>query len=328
MKIRLRRTTETDLDFVIGAEQAAENRAYVSVWTREQHRAACSSEDLSHLVFENFDGVPVGYVILAGLTDANESVEFRRIVVIEKNRGYGKEALSEIKKLAFEKLKAHRLWLDVKEYNARARHIYETEGFTTEGILRECLKSENGYESLVVMSMLHNEYKSEMNREQPSLRLAAPEETEAIAAILAESFAEYKSCYTREAFAVTVPAVNEIERRFSEGAIWVALCGERIVGTASVIPKKDSLYIRSMAILPEARGNRISESLLKEIEDYAVVGNYRKLFLNTTPFLERAIRLYETFSFARCGSDDLYGTPLLTMEKLLKSESSKREVNE
>jgi RimJ/RimL family protein N-acetyltransferase len=51
-----------------------------------------------------------------------------------------------------------RLWLDVKESNERARHVYESEGFLVEGILRECLKGEYGFESLVVMSILRDEY--------------------------------------------------------------------------------------------------------------------------------------------------------------------------
>jgi RimJ/RimL family protein N-acetyltransferase len=49
------------------------------------------------------------------LADKNQSVEFRRIIVTEKNKGYGREALRLIKQLAFERLNAHRLWLDVKE---------------------------------------------------------------------------------------------------------------------------------------------------------------------------------------------------------------------
>lgn len=319
MKIRLRRTTEADLDFVLDEEQAAENRAYVSVWTREQHGAALKSEDLSHLVIENADGKRVGYIILAGLADANESVEFRRIVVTEKDRGYGKEALREVKRFAFEQLKAHRLWLDVKEANARARHIYVTEGFVAEGVLRECLKTENGYESLVVMSILRDEYESAFHKEQPTLRIATPKDAEKIAAVLTESFAEHESSYTARAYAATVPTVDEIKRRFGEGEVWVALSGDEFVGTVSIVDKNKALYIRSMAILPEARGNRIGERLLKEIEDYAVARNYRKLFLNTTPFLKRAIRLYEKFGFVLCGTDDLFGTPLLTMEKSLES---------
>lgn len=326
MNIRLQQTTENDLDFVSCVEQNAENSSFVNVWSREQHLSAITDEDLSHFVVENADGKQVGYVILAGLADANDSIEFRRIVVTEKNQGYGKCALRLVKKLAFEQLKAHRLWLDVKEQNARAKHIYEAEGFQAEGVLRECLKTENGYESLVVMSMLHDEYEGEVQKLQPKIRVAEPEDSEAIAAVLAKSFAEYKSSYTTAAYAATVPPADEIRKRFGEGKIWAAIKNDEIVGTVSVVPKNDSLYIRSMAILPEARGNRIGEKLLKEIENYAVDGNYRKLLLNTTPYLERAIRLYETFGFAPCGSDDLYGTPLLAMEKLLKSESSKSEV--
>ncbi len=329
MKIRLRNSREDDLDFILGAEQSAENCAFVNVWTCEQHRAAFASEDSSHFIIENADGKQVGYVILAGLTNEHKSVEFRRIVKTGKNQGYGKEALREIKRFAFEESNAHRLWLDVKEHNERARHIYEAEGFITEGVLRECLKTENGFESLVVMSMLRVEYEGEIQRKHPKLPIAAPEDSEAIAAVLTASFVEHESSYTQHAYAATVPTVEEIKKRFDEGKIWVALSDEEIVGTVSVVRKKDSLYIRSMAILPEARGKRIGERLLKEIEDYAVAHTYRKLYLNTTPFLKRAIRLYEKSGFVRCGSDDLFGTPLLTMEKSLESAAGfKRAVKE
>ena len=168
MNVRLRRTLEDDLDFVLSAEQSAENRPFVRVWTREQHLAALTSEDLSHLIIENIaDSRRVGYIILAGLTDANQSIEFRRIVVSEKGKGYGKEALQLVKRLAFEELKAHRLWLDVKEHNVRARHVYESEGFVAEGVLRECIKAEAGFESLVVMSMLRDEYHDAQQLIQP-----------------------------------------------------------------------------------------------------------------------------------------------------------------
>ena len=72
MRICLRRTIESDLDFVLDAEQSSENREFVIAWTREQHRAAYLSEDLRHLVIENFEGRRVGYIILAGLTDVNQ----------------------------------------------------------------------------------------------------------------------------------------------------------------------------------------------------------------------------------------------------------------
>ncbi|MCU1265873.1 MAG: GCN5-related N-acetyltransferase [Acidobacteria bacterium] len=97
---------------------------------------------------------------MAGLTDPNQSVELRRIVVTEKNKGYGQEALGLIKRLAFVERGAHRLWLDVKQQNSRARHVYESHGFIVEGVLRECVKAEAGFDSLVVMSMLREEYRN------------------------------------------------------------------------------------------------------------------------------------------------------------------------
>jgi diamine N-acetyltransferase len=159
MNIRLVGTRENDLDFVLSAEQSAENRPFVTAWTREQHLGALSNKDLCPLIIENItDDSRVGYIILAGLADTNRSIEFRRIVVTEKGKGYGREALRLVKKMAFQELKAHRLWLDVKEHNVRARHLYDSEGFVAEGVLRECIKGEVGFESLVVMSMLRSEY--------------------------------------------------------------------------------------------------------------------------------------------------------------------------
>ena len=162
MNIRLRRSKEDDLDFVLNAEQSDENSRYVTVWTREQHLAAFTSKDLAHLIIETVnDGTSVGYIILAGLEDDNQNREFRRIVVTVKNKGYGTAALRLVKKLAFEELGAHRLWLDVREHNSRARHIYEREGFVVEGTMRECVRANAGFESLVLMSILRTEYELE-----------------------------------------------------------------------------------------------------------------------------------------------------------------------
>ena len=157
-EIHLRPTTEADLDFVLDAEQNADNRQFITVWNRERHQQAANSDDERHYIVESAaDGQRVGYVLVAGLTNPNRSIEFRRMVITDKAKGYGRETLRFVKKLAFEELKAHRLWLDVKEHNSRARSLYESEGFVVEGTLRECIKTDSGYESLVIMSILSEE---------------------------------------------------------------------------------------------------------------------------------------------------------------------------
>jgi RimJ/RimL family protein N-acetyltransferase len=158
-RIRLRRTTESDLDAILQLEQDEENRAYIIPWTYEQHRAACSNPDLAHWVIETrHDSAMLGFLLLAGRENAHRSIEFRRIVIADKGKGSGKEVLKLVKQVVFEQWKAHRLWLDVFAYNLRARHVYAAEGFMEEGVLRECVARGEHFESLVIMSLLAQEY--------------------------------------------------------------------------------------------------------------------------------------------------------------------------
>ena len=154
------------------------------------------------------------------------------------------------------------------------------------------------------------------------IRLASVDDAPAIASLLSESFAEYKPLYTPDGYAATAITRDEVVSRIEEGPLWVAIREELIVGTVSVVPKGESLYIRGMAVLPTARGQRIGQLLFTHIERFAASKRIRRLFLSTTPFLDRAIRLYESFGFRRIdeGPHDLFGTPLFTMEKVLSDK--------
>jgi putative acetyltransferase len=101
--------------------------------------------------------------------------------------------------------------------------------------------------------------------------------------------------------------------------VWVAARSDVIIGSVSVVPKGDALYIRGLAVLPAAQGQGVAVSLLQQIDHFAVANGYTRLLLSTTPFLHRAIRLYEHMGFQSTseGSHDLFGTPLVTMVKTL-----------
>ena len=140
-RIQFRWTTESDLDAVLRLEQDVENQPFIIPWTREQHQEACSNPDLAHLIIETRQASRmVGFLLLAGRQGAHHSIEFWRIVIADKGKGYGKEALKLVKQVVFERWKAHRLWLDVFDDNHRARHVYASEGFIEEGVRRRmCL---------------------------------------------------------------------------------------------------------------------------------------------------------------------------------------------
>lgn len=154
------------------------------------------------------------------------------------------------------------------------------------------------------------------------IRLATENDAPAVAAILREAFEEYRALYTNAGFAATTPTSQEVLDRIREGPVWVATHDGVPAGTAAAVIKEGSLYIRGMAVLPAARGQKVGERFLQHIEDYAAAHNCCRLFLSTTPFLDRAILLYQQSGFTRIeeGPHDLFGTPLFTMEKILGLE--------
>ena len=157
-----------------------------------------------------------------------------------------------------------------------------------------------------------------------NIRRATTADQPEIAVLMHESFVEYRSLYTEEAFLATTPTVEQLAVRMTEGPVWVAEHDASIVGTVSVVTRGDDLYIRGMAVLPKARGLQLGQLLLKQVEDFARAQKHQRQVLSTTPFLHRAIRLYERAGFQRTdeGPHDLFGTPLFTMVKPVKSSPS------
>ncbi|HEX6718075.1 MAG TPA: GNAT family N-acetyltransferase [Pyrinomonadaceae bacterium] len=153
------------------------------------------------------------------------------------------------------------------------------------------------------------------------IRRATSQDAASVASLLEKAFAEYRELYTEKGYAATVITADEVKVRLAEGPMWVAIDNAQIVGTVSAIAKDGALYVRGMGIAPDARGKHLGELLLKHVETFAVTNNHKKLTLSTTPFLLRAITLYEHFGFIRNeeATPDLFGTPLFTMFKNLSS---------
>lgn len=143
-----------------------------------------------------------------------------------------------------------------------------------------------------------------------------------VAQVLLCAFQSFRPLYTQGGFAATTPSAETIGQRFHEGPIWLAVTDGETLGTVAAMVRGERLYVRSMAVLPSARGRGVGSALLREVEGYAAEQRCRSLYLSTTPFLHDAIRLYERFGFRRVEEEpqNLFGTPLFTMEKQLQSE--------
>lgn len=160
-QVRLRPTMLSDLDFVTSVEEDQHNRPFITPWERTQHEGAVRFPDFRHFIVEAGAGTePVGFVILQGCRNPNASVELKRIVLQTKGQGLGRACVRLLKQMAFRDLHAHRFWLDVKTLNTRAQALYASEGFVEEGRLRESVRAGDGWDSLIVMSMLDREYQA------------------------------------------------------------------------------------------------------------------------------------------------------------------------
>jgi hypothetical protein len=70
------RNTDTALDYVLAAEQSEENRRFVISKTQAEHNRSLNNPNCAHPIVEA--ETRVDDLILMGLLDPNQSVEFRR----------------------------------------------------------------------------------------------------------------------------------------------------------------------------------------------------------------------------------------------------------
>jgi RimJ/RimL family protein N-acetyltransferase len=162
-RLRFRQATAADIDYIMKVEYLPENAKYVIPYTHEVHMMTLDTPGAVHLIIETNDDTheKVGFLMIAGLDNPSKEIEWTRIILNVKGKGYGHETLKMLKSWAFDDLKFHRGWLDCKDHNARALHVYESEGLIREGLIRETILTDGIYENLVILGILDREYFAE-----------------------------------------------------------------------------------------------------------------------------------------------------------------------
>lgn len=152
---------EPEINTIIEFERHEDNRNFIWSGTYEEHKAEMKDKNHLLLVFKRkTDQVIIGYALIK-LDFKSEIFELRRIVVSDKGKGYGKEAMLAILKYAFEERTTNRFWLDVYPDNTIGIKLYEGLGMHRDGVLRQNYKSERGYLDQIIYSMLISEYSKE-----------------------------------------------------------------------------------------------------------------------------------------------------------------------
>ena len=158
-RLRLRVATLDDLTYIMTLQHAPENLKFIVPFDEEYHRkiiCADGSEKLDVIIEEIDTRQAVGYFMLREMD--SPFIEFTHVIIDKKGQGYGREALNLLLKWTFEVKNYHRVWIDCKEYNSVALHLYESSGFVREGVLREIILANGVWENLIVLGMLDREY--------------------------------------------------------------------------------------------------------------------------------------------------------------------------
>ena len=112
---------------------------FVQPQKENEHIQLINDESIDHLtIVESCSNKPLGHIILN--ISSIETIEFRRIVIYPRLKGYGKAAISLILKyIRTQYPECKVVWLDVYSYNQIAQNLYVSAGFTLQHVQGDLL---------------------------------------------------------------------------------------------------------------------------------------------------------------------------------------------
>lgn len=169
-KIRLRPICNGDLkllfEWINDRELVVFNAPFRHVSETEHHAWFESINERQDMVFFMIEDVesttPIGSCQLLNIHQTHRSAELQiRIGRYDyQNKGVGSEAVRKLVEHGFRKLGLHRIGLHVFSTNERAIRVYEKNGFSREGLLKQAAFIEGDWVDVVVMGQLNPDEES------------------------------------------------------------------------------------------------------------------------------------------------------------------------
>jgi len=127
--VSIRLSARDELDAFVRMERQPHAISFINVNELAEHQIDFENPKLVYLSIVNIRSELSGYFLLALEHDTN-SVEFRRILIDQHQRGIGQLAITEMEAYCRNVLHCERVWLDVYADNKIGIHIYEKLGYT------------------------------------------------------------------------------------------------------------------------------------------------------------------------------------------------------
>lgn len=106
------------------------------------------------------DDRPVGAIDLHEIDPVNGGAGLGIVIgdPADTGRGYGSDAIAALLAFGFGELRLERVWLDVYDFNDRARRVYERAGFVHEAVLRRAVFRAGRHVDVHRMAILREEW--------------------------------------------------------------------------------------------------------------------------------------------------------------------------
>ena len=151
------------------------------------------------------------------------------------------------------------------------------------------------------------------------LRQASLADERAVAEFTARAY----DVWTRFLGAPPLPVTEDYGPRILNGEVWLAEEEQRLAGVLVVETHPDHLWIFSVAVAPERRGQGLGKRLLGFAEELAMRAGIDLLRLCTNERMETNIALYKLLGYRETGrrpNPKRQGWIVVDMEKVLGSQ--------
>jgi RimJ/RimL family protein N-acetyltransferase len=169
-RVYLRGSERSDIPNFVRWFNDSENQSYISMrapmtvaeeeaWFEDMIKRQGKS-DYHFVMCLIEDDRPIGTLGLFDINYVNGTAGIG-ISIGEKElwgQGLGTDAMNALLDFGFGQLRLERLWLEVYDYNARARRSYEKCGFTLEGTERHAIFKHGRHHDVLMMSILSEEW--------------------------------------------------------------------------------------------------------------------------------------------------------------------------
>jgi len=148
---------EGDIASIMALERSPGYQALVGRYEAEEHNRRMALPNCTYLLCR-VQSELVGFAVIRRDDDGMGTAQLHRIAVSPPGHGYGNAFLRQICRWVFAEHDVDRLWLDLLASNVRATRLYQSLGFVREGVMRASLRTSQGHQDLVLMSLVRGDW--------------------------------------------------------------------------------------------------------------------------------------------------------------------------